>query len=228
MITIVSNYKDYYDCAPKLMNKARLKKVPDVLWERKVKISEHCAPYYLQQDAEGIYAREITSNNEKLSLPNPPLIFDQENNTISFFVIGFCGKTYLCAIRNSKDKVARIKSRDWVFFYGEKMLELFPENSPQRKDIEMLVKQFDKVDNPEFFTKWQTPTFAFGLNDSVKMDGNFKRKKTDMSLIEKQNVVISPNLKSLNFNKIMNQISTYVEIGSFIKNNFNSTLSLQP
>ena len=227
MINIVSNYKDYYDCAPKLMNKARLKNVPDVLWERKIKISEHCTPYYLQQDTEGIYAKEIASNDEKLSLPNPPLVFDQENNTISFFVIGFCGKTYLCAIRNSKDKVARIKSRDWVFFHGENILKLFPENSPHRKDVDMLIRQFDNIENKELFIRWKTPTFAFGLNDSVKMDRNFKRKKTEMSLIEKQNVVTAPNLKSLNFNKVMNQILTYIEIADFIKNNFNSTLSLK-
>jgi hypothetical protein len=221
LIELKSAFIDYYDCAPKLIGTTKMKKVPNVFWNREIRISSHHPPFYLQQDSEGIYAKPISSNEEKRTLPNPPLVFDKEGVQIGLLIFGFCGKTYVYALRNGT-----LKRNVGVF--GKDILELFSDDQKHKTDIEGILKQFHGIENKDMFTLYGTPIFVFGLNETYRIGDKptLKRKyaerKTKLDIFELQNVVVNPHLESFHFNKVKNHISTYIDIANFIKKHFNS------
>ncbi len=194
---IISNYKDYYDSSQK---------------------------YGIDKSILYIRKEEIIKLKEKdVKLPQGMKI-EKLDDTLEKGkgIIGFCGKLYPYYIFGILNKIYLNNIKDLNNFvkkkYNKKEIEKFYLKDLEEKRYSIYRKKWF---NTNYFTYNMVESYFTkytGIKDTTDFFNKYKVPifKIEMVANDYYELTLNPNLKKLNFMKIMNPFITYQEIEMFI------------
>ncbi len=153
-------------------------------------------------DKSIVYNRELQEIklNWLKNFPSHDITWINSGNktSVSTFIFGFCGKLYSLCVKKTKEtnKIEIIYDLDSIINLDE-----FKNNNFYRKnEFEYYTQMLNSKKVSELFFEFKTPSFLIGAQQYHN----------------KFNLIINPNLKDLEFYRIMDAYTTFQEIEMFI------------
>lgn len=207
---IISKHKDYYDSAIGLGIDETL-----VYIRNTVEIKE---PQFLIEEEIPPHNSSCVANSF-LELHNSRWNdFTKESPAIRYILVGFCGKTYVCAHifwqEPKKDRYSYGMDDFNEYVYGREILthsilhRYLEKTNGIVKMRNLLDKYHDNYQLDKLFRFYKAPVFAF----SVDKKANWRHSRKSIALYGQ----VNPSLKGLEFYKTMDPYTAFQEISMYL------------